>query len=53
LADTLDLDTSPLHPIVLLVAWGRREQARAVLGYLGADRGGRGRRRRNVETRCR
>jgi len=35
------LGTSPLHPLVLLlvaalVAWGRREQTKAVLGYLGS-----------------
>ena len=38
--NALVLGTSPLLPIVLLlvaalVAWGRREQTRAVLGYLG------------------
>jgi putative oxidoreductase len=38
--NALLLGTSPLLPIVLLlgaalVAWGRRERTRAVLGYLG------------------
>jgi hypothetical protein len=38
--NALVLGTSPLLPIVLqlgaaLVAWGRRERTRAVLGYLG------------------
>jgi hypothetical protein len=47
--NALILGTSPLHPIVLLlvaalVAWGRREQAKAVLGYLG----GRSRRARKT-----
>jgi putative oxidoreductase len=39
--NALILGTSPLHPIALLlvaalVAWGRREQSKAVLGYLGS-----------------